>query len=129
MDIAHPVSSSITSVSFTYLSSKDVRNISVKQVTNPSLFDNLNNPNAGGLYDPAFGPLGKGDICTTCHLTSFDCPGHFGHIDLPSSVFHPLYMVQAFQLLRGTCTYCHRFLVNDIQVSRQTLFFSSFEIS
>ncbi|GAA5871370.1 hypothetical protein JCM16303_000734 [Sporobolomyces ruberrimus] len=119
MDIAHPVSSSITSVSFTYLSSKDIRNISVKQVTNPSLFDNLNNPNAGGLYDPVFGPLGKGDICSTCHLTSFDCPGHFGHIDLPSPVFHPLYMVQAFQILRGTCTYCHRFLVNDVQLLKQ----------
>ncbi|GAA6007137.1 hypothetical protein JCM11491_003019 [Sporobolomyces phaffii] len=119
MDIAHPVSSSITSVSFTYLSSKDIRNISVKQVTNPSLFDNLNNPNAGGLYDPAFGPLGKGDICSTCHLTSFDCPGHFGHIDLPTPVFHPLYMVQAFQILRGSCTYCHRFLVNDIQLLKQ----------
>ncbi|GAA6061623.1 hypothetical protein JCM10212_000965 [Sporobolomyces blumeae] len=119
MDIAHPVSSSITSISFTYLSSKDIRNISVKQVTNPSLFDNLNNPNAGGLYDPAFGPLGKGDICSTCHLTSFDCPGHFGHIDLPAPVFHPLYMVQAFQLLRGTCTYCHHFLVGETQLLKQ----------
>ncbi|GAA5898151.1 DNA-directed RNA polymerase I core subunit RPA190 [Sporobolomyces salmoneus] len=119
MDIAHPVSSQITSVSFTYLSSKDIRNISVKQVTNPSLFDNLNNPNAGGLYDAAFGPLGKGDICSTCHLTSFDCPGHFGHIDLPAPVFHPLYMTQAFQILRGSCTYCHRFLVNDVQLLKQ----------
>ncbi|GAA5886048.1 hypothetical protein JCM5296_007073 [Sporobolomyces johnsonii] len=119
MDIAHPVSSEITSISFSYLHAKDVRRISVKQVTNPNLFDNLNNPNAGGLYDPAFGPLGKGDICSTCHLTSFDCPGHFGHIDLPAPVFHPLYMVQAFQLLRGTCTYCHRFLLGEVQLLKQ----------
>lgn len=56
--------------------------------------------------------------CSTCHLTSFECPGHFGHIELPAPVFHPLYMVQAFQLLRGTCTYCHRFLVGEIQVRR-----------
>ncbi|GAA6038963.1 hypothetical protein JCM8097_000597 [Rhodosporidiobolus ruineniae] len=119
MDIAHPVSSQITSVSFSYLHAPDIRRISVKQVLNPVLFDNLNNPNAGGLYDPAFGPLGKGDICSTCHLTSFDCPGHFGHIDLPAPVFHPLYMVQAFQLLRGTCTYCHHFLLNDVQIQKQ----------
>jgi hypothetical protein len=64
--------------------------------------------------------------CTTCHLTSFDCPGHFGHIDLPAPVFHPLYMVQAFQLLRGSCTYCHRFLVNDVQVRLPFLPFLSF---
>ncbi|GAA5891337.1 hypothetical protein JCM6882_004661 [Rhodosporidiobolus microsporus] len=119
MDIAHPISSQITSVSFSYLHGPDIKRLSVKQVVNPVLFDNLNSPNAGGLYDPAFGPLGKGDICSTCHLTSFDCPGHFGHIDLPAPVFHPLYMVQAFQLFRGTCTYCHRFLISDVQIQKQ----------
>lgn len=77
MDIAHPVSSQITSVSFTYLSSKDIRNISVKQVTNPSLFDNLNNPNAGGLYDPAFGPLGKGDMSVSLLLSFSSSPREY----------------------------------------------------
>ncbi|GAA5979497.1 hypothetical protein JCM11641_005413 [Rhodosporidiobolus odoratus] len=119
MDIAHPVSSQITSLSFSYLHTRDIKRISVKQVVNPNLFDNLNNPNHGSLYDPAFGPLNKGDICSTCHLTSFDCPGHFGHIELSTPVFHPLYMVQAFQLLRGSCTYCHRFLINEVQLLKQ----------
>lgn len=119
MDIAHPVASQVQTVSFSSLHGPDIRRISVKQVVNPVLFDNLNNPNAGALYDPAFGPLGKGDICSTCHLTSFDCPGHYGHIELPAPVFHPLYMVQAFQLLRGTCTYCHHLLLNDTQVELQ----------
>lgn len=119
MDIAHPVASQVHTVSFSSLHAPDIRRISVKQVVNPVLFDNLNNPNAGALYDPAFGPLGKGDICATCHLTSFDCPGHFGHIELPAPVFHPLYMVQAFHLLRGTCTYCHHLLVNDAQLELQ----------
>ena len=63
MDIAHPVSSQITSLSFSYLHTQDIKRVSVKPVVNPVLFDNLNNPNAGGLYDPAFGPLGKGDMC------------------------------------------------------------------
>lgn len=62
MDIAHPISSQITSVSFSYLHGPDIRRMSVKQAVNPVLFDNLNNPNHGGLYDPAFGPLGKGDM-------------------------------------------------------------------
>ncbi|KWU44120.1 DNA-directed RNA polymerase [Rhodotorula sp. JG-1b] len=119
MDIAHPVASQVSTVSFSSLHGPDIRRISVKQVVNPVLFDNLNNPNAGALYDPAFGPLGKGDICSTCQLTSFDCPGHFGHIELPAPVFHPLYMVQAFQLLRGTCTYCHHLLLNDAQLELQ----------
>ncbi|KAL8286881.1 hypothetical protein RQP46_003887 [Phenoliferia psychrophenolica] len=116
MDVAQPISSSISSISFAYLHSDDIRRISVKQVVNPVLFDNLNNPNAGGMYDPAFGPQARGDICATCRLSSFDCPGHFGHIELPMPVFHPLYMTNAFQLLRGTCTYCHHFLTSEVAI-------------
>ncbi|KAI5481516.1 DNA-directed RNA polymerase I subunit RPA1 [Pseudohyphozyma bogoriensis] len=120
MNISTPVSSQVSSISFSSLHSSDIRQISVKQVVNPVLFDNLNQPNAGGLYDPAFGPRGKGDICTTCRLNSFDCPGHFGHIELPMPVFHPLYMTQAFQLLRGTCTFCHHFLASEVAILKYT---------
>lgn len=62
MDIAKPISSAISSISFAALQSEDVRRISVKQVTNPVLFDNLNRPNAGGMYDPVFGPLDRGEV-------------------------------------------------------------------
>ncbi|KDE04774.1 hypothetical protein MVLG_04828 [Microbotryum lychnidis-dioicae p1A1 Lamole] len=116
MNISQPISSQISSISFSYLTAADVRKISVKQVVNPVLFNNLNEPNKAGLYDPAFGPLNRGDICTTCKLNSYDCPGHFGHIELPQPMFHPLYLIQAYQLLRGTCTYCHRFLISEALV-------------
>ncbi|KAG8788229.1 60S acidic ribosomal protein P1 [Serendipita sp. 397] len=56
MDIGKPVSSSVASVSFSFLSTGDIRRISVKQIVNPVLLDNLNQPNHGGLYDPALGP-------------------------------------------------------------------------
>lgn len=62
--------------------------------------------------------MNRGDVCQTCKLSSFDCPGHFGHIELPVPVFNPLFMVQAFQLLRGTCSYCHKFLVKDVVILR-----------
>lgn len=59
---AHPIPSVANSVSFTFLSSKDVRNVSVLQVTNAQLFDNLNEPTLGGLYDPVLGPTKRGDM-------------------------------------------------------------------
>jgi DNA-directed RNA polymerase I subunit RPA1 len=62
MDVSKPVSASISSISFSYLNSEDIRKISVKQVTNPTLFDNLNEPTAGGMYDPVFGPLDRGSM-------------------------------------------------------------------
>ena len=61
-DPSHPIPSSATSVSFSFLSAEEIRRISVKQVSDPQLFDGLNNPTLGGLYDPAFGPLQRYDV-------------------------------------------------------------------
>jgi DNA-directed RNA polymerase I subunit RPA1 len=44
------------------LSTKEIRDISVKRITNPILLDNLNMPTIGGLYDPALGPSDKSDV-------------------------------------------------------------------
>ncbi|KAF4619599.1 hypothetical protein D9613_005174 [Agrocybe pediades] len=109
MNIAHSIPSTITGVSFSFLTSEDIRRISVKQIVNPVLLDDLNRPNIGGLYDPALGPSDRSDICATCHLTYYTCPGHYGHIELPAPVFHPLFMGNMFNLLRGVCMFCHRF--------------------
>lgn len=54
--------------------------------------------------------------CATCQLTYFTCPGHFGHIELPAPVFHPLFMVNMYNLLRGTCLFCHHFKMSRIMV-------------
>ncbi|KAI0959721.1 hypothetical protein AcW1_004466 [Taiwanofungus camphoratus] len=116
MNVSHSYPSTVSSVSFSFLSTEDVRRISVKQIVNPVLLDDLNRPNIGGLYDPALGPSDKQDICATCRLTYFTCPGHFGHIELPAPVYHPLFINNMYHLLRGTCLFCHRF-----KVSREVL--------
>lgn len=56
--------------------------------------------------------------CETCTLTGFQCPGHFGHIELPAPVYHPLFMNQCYQLLRSVCLYCHHFKMPEIIVSQ-----------
>ncbi|TRM68131.1 hypothetical protein BD626DRAFT_555014 [Schizophyllum amplum] len=109
MNISHSIPSTVTGISFSFLSTEDVKRISVKQIVNPILLDDLNRPNNGGLYDPALGPSERNDICATCRLSYFTCPGHFGHIELPAPVFHPLFMPNMLNLLRGTCLFCHQF--------------------
>lgn len=52
------VSRSIGGVGFGFYSSQEARKLSVKEITEPVLFDNLRNPVPGGLYDPSLGPLG-----------------------------------------------------------------------
>lgn len=117
MDITRSISSHIGSTSFSFLSTEEIKKISVKQIVNPVLLDNTNTPAAGGLYDPALGPMKRDDICQTCHQNIFRCPGHFGHIQLPSPVYHPLFMTQMYTLLRGICLFCHHFKLPVVQVS------------
>ena len=133
MNTSHSLPSTVTNVSFSFLTSQDIRRISVKQIMNPVLLDDLNRPNIGGLYDPALGPSDRSDMyvflflslvakptyfhsCSTCHLTYFTCPGHYGHIELPAPVFHPLFMGNMLNLLRGTCMFCHRFKMSRTAV-------------
>ncbi|EJD52444.1 beta and beta-prime subunits of DNA dependent RNA-polymerase [Auricularia subglabra TFB-10046 SS5] len=116
MNIANSIPSGVASISFYSLSPEEIRRVSVKQIVNPVLLDDLNRPNQGALYDPALGPSGPKDICATCRLQSFECPGHFGHIELPAPVFHPLFMNSLYNLIRSTCMFCHRF-----KLSREVL--------
>ncbi|TCD69860.1 hypothetical protein EIP91_005937 [Steccherinum ochraceum] len=100
MNISRSVPATVSSLSFSFLTTEDVKRISVKQIINHNLLDDLNRPTIGGLYDPALGPSEKQDICTTCRLTYFTCPGHYGHIELPVPVFHPLFMGKMADLLK-----------------------------
>ena len=78
----HLVSKEISSVSFSFYDPKEAREISVKRVTNPVLFDALNNPVVDGLYDPAFGPIEQFGVCSTCGLSQHHCPGPVSYTHL-----------------------------------------------
>lgn len=62
MDISHSLHSEIESLSFSFLSTEDIRAISVKKIDNAVLLDNLNLPTRGGLYDPKLGPMSARDV-------------------------------------------------------------------
>lgn len=55
MNISQPVASYIGSVNFGFLTSEDIKSLSVKRIQNPTTFDTLLHPVPGGLYDPALG--------------------------------------------------------------------------
>lgn len=61
MNIAHSVPSTVSSVSFSFLSSEDIRRISVKQIKNPGVLE-YGRPVFDGLYDPALGPSDTSDM-------------------------------------------------------------------
>lgn len=116
MDITHPTHHFVHRTSFHLLTPDQIRRLSVKAITQPEIFDALNHPIKGGLYDPSLGPIDKHARCATCGLGAFQCPGHFGHIELAVPVYAPLTFAQMFQLLRQTCLYCHRFRSGTLKV-------------
>ena len=58
MNISQPVASAIGAINFKFLSSEDIRKLSVKEIRNTATFDNLLHPTPTGLYDPALGAFG-----------------------------------------------------------------------
>ncbi|KAF9430196.1 hypothetical protein BGZ76_000935 [Entomortierella beljakovae] len=118
MNIARPNGTEITSVAFSFYDAEEIKQISVKQIVNHVLFDNLNHPTKGGLYDPSLGPFSKHHVCATCSLDHFSCPGHFGHIELPCPVYNPMFFPQMYQMLRSTCLFCHQFRMSKAETHR-----------
>ena len=55
MNISQPVASYIGSVDFGFLSTEDIKALSVKRIQNSVTFDTLLHPVPGGLYDSALG--------------------------------------------------------------------------
>ncbi|KRX27038.1 DNA-directed RNA polymerase I subunit RPA1 [Trichinella nelsoni] len=116
----------LNSAGFDILTPEEVLEISVKEITVPNAFDALYHPIAGGLCDPAFGPVDYMEYCATCSFTGAQCPGHYGHIRLPLPMFNPLLFDITYQLIRGTCFVCHRLFVADNEVALK-IFFAQME--
>ena len=82
---------------------------------NPQALDRLLNPVPNGLYDLALGPIDKNDICLTCGLSYFTCPGHFGHINLALTVYNPVFFKDLIKILRSACLSCHQLLTTKLE--------------
>ncbi|KAI9278023.1 hypothetical protein BY458DRAFT_452613 [Sporodiniella umbellata] len=111
MNISVPVGTEVDHVSFSFYEPNEIRKISVKQIVNPVLFDALGHPTKGGLYDPTLGPFQKSQICATCSQDHFNCPGHFGHIEVPIPAYNPMFFDNLYAILRAKCAYCHHFRI------------------
>ncbi|XP_056138723.1 DNA-directed RNA polymerase I subunit RPA1 [Lampris incognitus] len=97
----------IEGMSFGLYSNVELRKLSVKAITNHRFIDGVGNVAPNGLYDLALGPADNKEVCSTCCQDFNQCPGHFGHIDLPLPVFNPMFFDKLFLLVRSSCLLCH----------------------
>lgn len=61
MNIAYPVNAQVASISFGNYTTEEIRQLSVKEIIEPALFDATGSPVPSGPHDPALGPLTKND--------------------------------------------------------------------
>ncbi|EED21466.1 DNA-directed RNA polymerase I subunit (Rpa190), putative [Talaromyces stipitatus ATCC 10500] len=113
---ARPVASELAAVDFSVYSSEDIKKISVKRIFNTPSLDSLHNPIPNSLYDPALGAWGD-HVCTTCRASSWSCPGHPGHIELPVPIWNVTFFDQMYRLLRAKCDFCHRLRIARVEIN------------
>lgn len=103
-------SEKIRSIKFSFFGEDEGKNLSEIEITSDLAFDELKNPVAGGLYDPAMGvsPHERFAKCRTCGNPELKCPGHMGRITLAVPVFNCFLLKDLLKLLRAKCYHCHR---------------------
>lgn len=89
-------------VSFGLHHADSIRRESVCQITSPRL--QLGFPES--VYDSRLGTIRSGILCVTCSRNAKFCPGHFGHIELPIPIVHPLFARFLVNALRCFCMNC-----------------------
>ena len=74
----------------------------------------------GGVEDPRMGSLDFNNHCKTCDCSYAgsgakmdDCPGHFGHIELCTPMYHCGLIEEVCKVLRCVCFFCSRLLIDD----------------
>jgi RNA polymerase Rpb1, domain 1 len=105
-------------LTFGFYTAEDIRKISVVKIINNHTLNRLGHAELGGLYDPRMGPgsdkPGESQICDTCNGIFSSCPGHYGHIELPLPVYHPLFLRNLSDTIKLTCPVCKKFLLSGI---------------
>ena len=100
---------------FGILSETNIRDISVCQIDNPKLSDK--NGGYGTVYDPRMGPIENNKLCDTCNTGIWECPGHYGFIELNEPIIHPLFYKRVVDFLSCICIKCNSLLITEDQIN------------
>jgi DNA-directed RNA polymerase II subunit RPB1 len=97
----------IKEIQFGLLSPEEIKAMSVVHIIYPETMDEQKQkPREQGLNDPKLGTIDRMYSCATCKEDIQTCPGHFGHIELHTPVFHVGFVVKIKKLLETVCHTC-----------------------
>ncbi len=75
----------------------------------------------GGLNDPRLGTIDRAFKCQTCGEDMFECPGHFGHIELAKPVFHIGFISKIKKVCECVCMHCGKLLVDKKNIQMEMI--------
>ncbi|KAL6705981.1 DNA-directed RNA polymerase II core subunit rpo21 [Coniothyrium glycines] len=103
----------IKEIQFGILSPEEIKAMSVVHIIYPETMDeSKNKPRDQGLNDPKLGTIDRMYSCATCKEDIQTCPGHFGHIELATPVFHVGFVVKIKKILETVCHNCGMILAD-----------------
>ena len=105
----------IEEIQFGLLSPEEIKNMSVVHVEYAETMDEAKQrPREKGLNDPKLGSIDRAFMCATCQESMAECPGHFGHIELATPVFHVGFINKTKKLLETVCHNCSKIKVDEV---------------
>lgn len=113
----------VTSIEFCVQSNKTIIDYSAIQeqagLTKPEIYTG-EEPTKGGVIDNRLGTTSRTVRCSTCMETGWNCPGHFGHIQLADAIYHVGMLPYVKNILRCVCIVCKQLIVgkNHPEVAR-----------
>jgi DNA-directed RNA polymerase II subunit RPB1 len=104
----------IKEIQFGLFSPEEVKEMSIGQIVYPETMDEQKqHPRKDGLGDPRMGSIDRAFQCASCFENMQECPGHFGHIELATPVFHVGFIRKIQKVLECFCKSCHKLLVDE----------------
>ncbi|KAI5152392.1 DNA-directed RNA polymerase II subunit RPB1 [Enteropsectra breve] len=107
----------VSSIQFSLFSPEEIKRGSVVHVLHPETMEN-GMPKENGLIDLRMGTTEHNFLCQTCNGTSFECSGHYGHIELSKPMLHVGYLSHIKKTLECVCFYCSKIKISKKQLSR-----------
>lgn len=112
----------VSKISFSPINPYEFEKYSVCKIISSDLYDKNKEPKYDGINDPRMGTINNNIYCDTCQQEMSECPGHFGHVELATPVYNPLYISKVVIILNIICTNCSRILIdpNHIKTLQKT---------
>lgn len=104
-------------IEFGIYSNDEIRAMSVCTVNSTKYCNSDKSSGYGTVYDPRMGTIENGKKCETCNLGPWECPGHWGHIELNEPIIHPLFQKEVVKFLKCFCIKCFKLLITEDQIN------------